>query len=282
MSEPITPATGHPAGGAAAGPLQQFVEHVEHVLHFQTLDIAGFKVHIDTLAYSWAIVLLLSVMALWLRPRLKLLPGPLSLQHLLEMLVGMFTGMAENLMGHEGRKYVPFVLTLFVFILCCNWTGLIPTLIPPSRDVNTTVGLALVSFLAFNFFGIRKKGLFRWIRHFIDPIPKLWREMEGWQKHVFCTLLLPLFLALNIVEEVARIISLSMRLFGNIMGEHVAAAVFLGLVTFMWFGGFWAGFLFEPFPLFIWMIGLLAGFIQALVFSLLTLAYIGGAVGEHH
>lgn len=266
----------------AANPLEQFAHHVEHALHFQNLTIGGYKFHIDTLAYSWAIVISLIIITFIIKGRLKQVPKALSIQHLLELLVNMFTGMADNLMGHEGRKYVPFVLTLFLFILCCNWTGLIPTLIPPSRDVNTTIGLALVSFLAFNFFGIQKKGLFRWIAHFIDPIPKLWHEMEAPTKYFFIPVLLPLFLALNIVEEVARIISLSMRLFGNIMGEHVVVAVFLGLVTYMWFGGVWAGFLFEPFPLFIWMLGLLAGFIQALVFSLLTLAYIGGAVGEHH
>lgn len=273
MNEPEIQAAAH-----AVSPMDQFAEHVEHSLHFSSIG----NLHIDTLAYSWAIIILLIIVAFSVGKRLKRIPKALSVQHLLELLVNMFNGMAENLIGHEGHKYVPFVLTLFIFILLCNWIGLIPTFIPPSRDVNTTIGLALISFIAFNYFGVRKKGVFKWIIHFIDPIPKLWREMEGWQRYIFVPVLLPLFLALNIVEEVARIISLSMRLFGNIMGEHVVVAVFLGLVTFMWFGKFWAGFLFEPFPLFIWLIGLLAGFIQALVFSLLTLAYISGAVGEHH
>ena len=268
--------------GHDANPMEEFAHHVEHALHFKSLTIGGYTVHIDTLAYSWGIVILLALVAFIVGSRLKQVPKALSLQHLFEMLLNMFNGMAENLMGREGRKYVPFVATLFIFILCSNWTGLIPTFIPPSRDVNTTLGLALISFLAFNLFGIQKKGLFKWIAHFIDPIPKLWHDMEGAMKYIFVPILLPLFLVLNIVEEVARIVSLSMRLFGNIMGEHVVIAVFLGLVTFMSFGGTWVGIVFEPFPLFIWMLGLLAGFIQALVFSLLTLAYISGAVMEHH
>jgi F-type H+-transporting ATPase subunit a len=192
----------------------------------------------------------------------------------------------------------------------------------PTSSYNTTLALALISFFAFNWFGIKKNcfpskehehhlegeghahhsvdpftGFVHWLGHYIQPVPMLWRTMDGGMKYVLVPMLLFLFLFLNIMEEVARILSLSLRLFGNISGEHqVKMTLFDVMRSFLAqsAAGMRAGdFLVGPAwlgvsgmiwgaALFATLLGALAGFVQAMVFTMLSLVYISHAVADEH
>lgn len=195
----------------------------------------------------------------------------------------------------------------------------------PTASYNTTLALALISFFAFNWFGIKKNvfpnwgasahahhhegddhahhssgglgGLVTWILHYVQPTPMLWRSMEGGLKYALVPLLGLLFICLNIMEEFARIVSLSLRLFGNISGEHQVKMTlmdvmrsFLGqsvmgfkagnmIVGPAWMGV--AGMIYGA-ALFATLLGALAGFVQAMVFTMLSLVYIAHAVADEH
>lgn len=281
-------------------------------------------------------------------------------------------GMAADMIGRGSRQYVPFLMSLFLFILASNWSSLVPLPVleyhppaaahgvsghgvdsihdeaeryvdeklneappapehilfePPTASYNTTLALALISFFAFNWFGIKKNvfpnwgatgahhhdeheghghahhssggigGFFSWLGHFIQPTPMLWNSLDAPMKYFLCPLLLMLFLCLNIIEEFARILSLSLRLFGNISGEHqVKASLFTVMRGFLSqsLTGFSAGnFLAGPswlvvgtliwgVSLFATLLGALAGFVQAMVFMMLSLVYIAHAVADEH
>lgn len=270
-------------------------------MEFCKVHFDGYTVHFDTLVYSWGIVILLILLAFIARKRMKIIPA--TIQSLFEVIYFWLAGLAEGMIGKNGRNYVPFVMTIFLFILCANWVAMIPTFIPPSRDINTTAAYALISFMSFTYFGIvkafksvkeRRKitgvklffaGAWKWFSHYFEPVPSLWKELDGAMRYVLCPVLLILFFFLNVIEELARVLSLSIRLMGNIMGEHLAMAVFLGLVVaagqltiisastkvLVWFSS-----------AFVVLLGALSGFIQAMIFSVLTLSYISHAVAEEH
>jgi len=263
---------------------------------------------------TWLAVAFLIVMASLARPKIGLIPKGLAA--LFEHVYAYFADLAEGMIGEQGKRYVPFIMTVFLFVLCSNWMGLIPGLEAPTSSLNTTLAMAIVSFLAFNFYGIRRsmenalahgtgskpallfRGFVRWLAHFIEPTPTLWHSLEGGMKYVMVPPLCLLFLFLNIVEEVARLVSLSMRLFGNMMGEHKAVFTLWALVIVFEsqmmqaprtlagvFAGFGQGVLMLVIwgsSLFVTLIGTLAGFIQAFIFAILTLYYISHAVADGH
>jgi F-type H+-transporting ATPase subunit a len=264
---------------------------------------------------AWLAMALLIGMAVAARPRIGLIPSGLAA--LFEHIYEYFADLAEGMIGRgQGKRYVPFIMTVFLFILASNWMGLIPYLEAPTSSLNTTLAMAIVSFVAFNFYGIRRnmenalahghgsklslilKGFVTWLVHFIEPTPTLWRSLEGGMRYVMVPPLCVLFLFLNIVEEVARLISLSMRLFGNMMGEHKAVLTLWGLVIVFEsqmmqaprtlagaVAGFGQGvlmFVIWGSSLFVTLIGTLAGFIQAFIFAILTLYYISHAVADSH
>lgn len=268
--------------------MERLSEEIHHAVQFKTWYPFGhapigesqsiwnsWGLHLDTLVWTWIAMAMLIAFALVQRRQLALVPKSRSSQNLLEMVWDFFAGIAHDLVGEDAKRYMPIVLSVFFFVLFGNLFGLIPMFIPYTRDVNTTVGLALFSFLAFTYFGVAKKGFGKWVLHFMDPVPSLAHTLEGGMKYIMIPILFVLFVALNFIEEFARIISLSMRLFGNIMGKHIVMAILLGLTVFL-------NFIFEPLPIFVWLIGLIASMVQAMIFALLTLAYIAGAVGEHH
>jgi F0F1-type ATP synthase membrane subunit a len=197
----------------------------------------------------------------------------------------------------------------------------------PTSSYNTTLALALISFFAFNWFGIKKNvfphwgaeeshgahahegddhghhssggfgGFVNWLLHYIQPTPMLWSSMDGVLKYALVPLLCILFLCLNIMEEFARILSLSLRLFGNIYGEHQLKVTLLDVMRSFLLSslqGFQAGNLISgPFwvvvagviwgaSIFATLLGTLAGFIQAMVFTMLSLVYIAHAVADEH
>jgi F-type H+-transporting ATPase subunit a len=237
-------------------------------------------------AVPWAIVaaLILAVLSFIGTRRMRRVPR--GLQTVMEFVVTGFTNFAQSMMGEErGRDFAPFVGTLFIFIMVMNLIGLVPGMKSATANLNTTAALAIIVFLATQFYGMRTHGVLGYFKHMVADVLIL-----PWYLAVF---LIPFMLVLHLISEFVRPLSLAMRLFGNIMGKEVVLAILAGLatVTFALFGLHVAGFevlgnyvslnvpgAFGP-P----MLGLAAalvplailmGIIQALVFSLLASLYI--------
>ena len=186
---------------------------------------------------------------------------PDGLQNFLEMVVEGLESLVVGVIGARGRTYVPFVGTLFVYIFTQNWMGLIPGLKSPTSSINTTAGLAICVFFYVQWVGLRENGLKHYILHLMGS-PK---DTVGWA-------MVPLNLPLHILEEFIRPLSLSLRLFGNVLGEDALIAIFTGL------GILALSFIHSPvgLPLQLpfMMLAMLTGTIQALVFSLLSTIYL--------
>lgn len=327
---------------------------------------SGFGLH-EKLIVGSTIIVVLFVVLLGVLARGQIGIVPTGLAAAFEHVFDWIDGMSEEMIGHGSRQYVPFLMSLFLFILFSNWSGLLPlpaltygaqsTAVhsaseashapevagvehseevhlpgeagepflfePPTSSYSTTLALAMISFFAFNWFGIKKNvfpkwgaahsahegdehshhsaggvgGFFTWLGHFIQPTPMLWQSLDAPMKYFLCPLLFILFLCLNIVEELARILSLSLRLFGNISGEHQVKSNLFGVMrgflqqSFkgltsgdMVAGPGWlavSGLIFGA-SLFATLLGALAGFIQAMVFTMLSLVYIAHAVADEH
>jgi F-type H+-transporting ATPase subunit a len=178
---------------------------------------------------------------------------PGRLQVFLEQLVNGLRGMIEGQVGHgAGDRYLAVVGAFTLFIFFSNVSGLFYFLTPPSANPNVTFALAGISFVLYNVIGIRKHG-FGYLKHFLGPI---W-----W--------LAPLFLIVELISHAARWLSLGLRLFGNMTGEHMVSGVFNQLVPLL-------------LPLPIMGLGLFAAVIQTFIFIMLTTVYIAGAEAEEH
>jgi len=179
-------------------------------------------------------------------------PGPL--QHMLELVVGGLRDLLHEIVGHDSDRFLPIIGAFATFIFLSNIFGLFYFLQPPTANVNTTFALSLTSFLYFNYQGIRKQGLIGYLKHFMGPV--VW--------------LAPIFFIIEMIGNLARILSLGMRLFGNILGEHTATGIFMGMLP-----------LILPWPMM--GLGIFGAFLQTFVFIMLTMVYISGAVAaEEH
>ena len=206
----------------------------------------------------FAALLLILVFGLSARPK-KMVPG--GLQNLGEALLGGLNDFFLGILGPDGKKYVPFVGSLFLYIVTMNWMGLIPFLKAPTSSLNTTLALALVVFVYVQYIGITKNGIGGYLYHFAGQ-PK---DAIGWGSAV---LLFPL----EIMGELIKPISLSCRLFGNILSEDILLAVLVALgVTAIAFLNSPIGL---PLHLPFLLLSTLFGLIQGLVFSLLASIYI--------
>ena len=206
--------------------------------------------HLVVVSYTWFIMALLALFSFLATRRMNILPA--GFQNVMEVVVEGFDNLITESMGHEGRKFFPLIATLGLYILTSNLLGLIPGFESPTSNLNTTVSMAVVVFVTTHVVGIRVHG-FKYIKQFLGPI---W-----W--------LTPLMLPIEIVSHLARPLSLSVRLFGNIMGEDKVLAVVVLLVPFL-----------VPLPVFVLMI--FTSFIQTIVFMLLAMMYIAGAMEGAH
>lgn len=178
------------------------------------------------------------------------------LQQISEMLVGGLSSMLDDTIGPgAARRFLPLIGGLSLFIFLSNFAGQFYFLQPPTQNVNTTFTLSVLAFLFYHVMGLRKHGL-GYFKQFLGPGPP---PMWMW----------PLMLPLEIISHVARALSLGVRLFGNIFGEHIAAGIFFGLVPFL-----------VPLPLM--ALGLLAAVLQTFIFVMLTTVYIAGAEADEH
>ncbi|HEY5765202.1 MAG TPA: F0F1 ATP synthase subunit A [Candidatus Deferrimicrobiaceae bacterium] len=173
-----------------------------------------------------------------------------TLRNLLELILAFLVGLAEDIIGHKAKQYVPLLATCFIFILFMNLLGLIPGFVPPTDQMNITVGLAVVIFLSTHYFGVREHGI-AYFKHFLGPV---W-----WMA--------PIMLPIEIVSHLARPMSLSLRLMGNITGDHLVVGIFLGLVPFV-------------VPSIFYGLGVFVSFMQAFIFTVLSMIYISGAVAH--
>jgi len=206
--------------------------------------------HLVVVSYSWFVMAMLALFSFLATRRMSIIPG--RMQNVMETVLGGFDDLLTETMGPEGRRFFPLIATLGLYILTSNLLGLFPGFESPTANLNTTVSMALVVFVTTHVVGIRLHGL-KYVKHFLGPI---W-----W--------LTPLMLVIEIVSHLARPLSLSVRLFGNIMGEDKVLAVVVLLVPFL-----------VPLPVFVLMI--FTSFIQTVVFMLLAMMYIAGAMEEAH
>jgi F-type H+-transporting ATPase subunit a len=206
--------------------------------------------HLVVVAYSWFVMAMLTLFSFLATRRMNMLPG--KFQNAMEAVLGGFDDLLVETMGPEGRKFFPLIATLGLYILTSNLLGLLPGFESPTANLNTTVSMAVVVFMMTHVVGIRIHG-FKYVKHFMGPV---W-----W--------LTPIMMPIEIISHLSRPLSLSVRLFGNIMGEDIVLAVVILLVPFL-----------VPLPVFVLMI--FTSVIQTLVFMLLTMMYIAGAMEEAH
>jgi F-type H+-transporting ATPase subunit a len=179
--------------------------------------------------------------------------NPGKLQHVLEVVVEFLNSQLEEIIGHGGKKYLPMIATIGIFIFLMNIVGLVPGFMPPTSNVNVTAGCAIVVFLYYNYLGMRKQGLFRYLKHFCGPV--------AWMA--------PLMIPIEIISHLARPFSLTVRLFANIYGEELIIMVFFGLLPLI-------------LPLPIMGLAIFTSLLQAFIFMVLTMIYVAGAVAEEH
>jgi len=200
-----------------------------------------------TVVYTWIIMALTAILFFLLGRGLKV--RPTRLQNALEWLVEALDGLIASMIPKQHRILLPLVGTLAVFIATANLGGLIPGLKSPTSDLNTPLALAIVVFFSVHYYGIRAHGLLGHLRHYVEPV----------------FFLLPI----EVAGELARTMSLTFRLFGNILGEEIVIAVlFLVLPAIV------------PVPMMLFSI--FTSIIQAYVFVMLTVVYLGGAVQAQH
>jgi len=181
--------------------------------------------------------------------KLSLIPS--KLQSILEIIIQTFENLLTDFIGEEGKKYLPMVGTVGLFILFCNLAGLVPGFMAPTSKFNVTVACALVVFIYYHWQGIKTQGLFKYLKHFMGPIP----------------LLAPLLLPIEIISHFSRPVSLSMRLYGNIFAEELLIVVIASIIPF-----------FLPLPFMV--MAIFTALIQSFVFVMLACIYIAGAVAH--
>ncbi|MCK5163751.1 MAG: F0F1 ATP synthase subunit A [Desulfobacula sp.] len=178
---------------------------------------------------------------------------PKTAQNVFETLISGLEEFMVTVTGEEGRKSYPLVLTIFLFVLLGNLMGLVPAFFPPTANINTTLGLALIAVLWSHVIGVQQHG-FKYIKHFLGPVPAM----------------IPLFFPIEVIGHTARVLSLTFRLFGNMAGHELVVGILLGL----------GGMFLAPLP--VMALGSFVALVQAFVFFLLSTMYIAGAIEESH
>jgi F-type H+-transporting ATPase subunit a len=249
---------------------------MEAIEHPPIFSLPGIPDHVT---YTWLVMGILAGLTFIASRNLQLVPR--GLQNFLEVILEQFQQIIDDVMGPEGRKYLPLLATLGLFILTANLMGLVPGTAGVTSNLNTNAACALVVFIAYHWIGVRKQGLIPYLKHFAGPVPMA---------------LKPLMFVIEIISHLARPLSLTLRLFGNMVGGHILLAVIFLLMTqlILWalsgsvpgaiIGGtggivtivFTVGFLYP--------LKILVAFLQAFIFVMLTMLYISGAIeeGEHH
>ena len=201
--------------------------------------------------YTWLIMIILIVLGVLATKKISLVPG--KAQNVFELLISGLEEFMVDIVGEEGRWFLPLAATIFIFIFISNLSGLIPGFFPPTASINTNLGCAVVVFIFTHYLGVKHHGA-AYVKHFMGPV---W-----W--------MVPLIMPIEIIGHLARILSLTFRLFGNMAGHELVL-----MILFMLAGAFFA-------PLPIMALGIFVAFVQAFVFFLLSIMYFSGAMEEAH
>ncbi|MDX2154221.1 MAG: F0F1 ATP synthase subunit A [Bryobacteraceae bacterium] len=199
------------------------------------------------------VAVIIMIVFAFLRPRLSM-DRPGKLQHIFEEVYGFLHNQADEAVGHHGVKWVAFFGTLFIFILFANLIGVIPSFESPTMFPAVPAGCAIAAFLYYNYLGMKENGVGKYLAHFVGPMP----------------LLAPLMIPIEIISHLARPLSLTIRLYANMYAGEQVTLAFLGL-TYLVFPAIFMG------------LHVFVSFLQAFVFTLLTMIYVGGATAhEEH
>jgi F-type H+-transporting ATPase subunit a len=213
-------------------------------IHQLIIPVFGHNIaiNLEVVIMTWIVFVLLIALGLFASYKRKILPRPI--QALGELIVSVLYDLTEDALGKElAKTYAPLVCALFMFLLISNWLGIIPHLEEPTKDLNTTFGLGIMGFFIAHYAGIKSKGFKAYIKEYFQPI----------------FFMMPL----NVIGELAKIVSISFRLFGNVMGGSIIILV----VSYLTYSLVLPPFLYAFFGLFV-------GTIQAFVFTMLTVVYI--------
>jgi len=258
------------------------VEIIEHPPIFRLPGMAQY----DHVTYTWLVMLVLTVLAIAATRNVALVPR--GMQNFFEIVLEQFNQMIDDVMGPEGRRYLPLIATLGLFILTSNLVGLVPGFAGPTTTINTNAACALVVFVSYHWIGIRKQGALAYLNHFSGPMP--W----SWGMAPIKLLMIPI----ELISHMARPLSLTLRLFGNMTGGHILLAIIFflmgldGLIGWALSGsvvgaviGGLGGAIMIVFTIgFLYPLKLLVSVLQAFIFVMLTMMYIAGAIeeSEHH
>ena len=249
------------------------MEAIEHPPIFRLPGIP------DHVLYTWVVMLILIGVAWAASRRASLVPG--GVQNFVEVILEQFIQMIDDVIGSDGRRYLPLIGTLGLFILVSNLMGLVPGLMSPTGNLMTNAACALVVFFAYHYIGIKRQGLGHYLKHFMGPVPAL----------------APLMIPIEVISHLARPLSLTLRLFGNMTGGHILLAIIFflmglnGLIGFALSGslggiivGGIGGAVMIVFTVgFLYPLKILVSFLQAFIFVMLTMLYIASAVeGAEH
>lgn len=235
----------------------------------------------DHVTYTWLVMIILAAFAFAASRHVQLVPR--GAQNVFEVILEQFQQMIEDVMGHEGLRYLPIIASLGLFILTGNLLGLVPGMAGPTANLNTTAACALVVFFTYHWIGVRKQGAINYLKHFMGPVPLA---------------LKPLMFVIEIISHLARPLSLTLRLFGNMVGGHILLAIIFFLMGLQGLIG-WAlsgsvagavvggigGAVMVVFTVgFLYPLKMLVSLLQAFIFVMLTMLYISGAIeeSEHH
>jgi F-type H+-transporting ATPase subunit a len=209
----------------------------------------------DHIVMCLLIVAGLTVLCLFLRTRLRV-EQPGKLQLLLEDVVTLLQGMLKENIGDKGPKYLPLVGAIGIFIFLANMIGKIPGFMSPTANLNVTLGCAVTVWVYYHLQGIRTQGILAYVKHFflMPGVPVLMAPIMGF---------------IEIISHLSRVMSLSLRLFGNIFGEEMIVIIIASIVPFI-----------APLPMMV--LGVVTGTLQAYIFILLTMIYLAGAVHSEH
>jgi F-type H+-transporting ATPase subunit a len=228
---------------------------VSALLGMLGFHVEGHEVIPPYLVMTMLIVALVTVVCLIMKSRLSV-ENPGKFQILLEDGVMAIVGLLEEWIGADGRRYLPVIFTLGLFILLGNYAGLIPGLMAPTSNINVTVGLAITTWVYYHFQGFKKQGVVNYLKHFaVPPGAPVWMA--------------PLMLIIELISHTSRLLSLSLRLFGNIFGEELVIVILGSIIPVI-------------IPLPMMFLGLFTGGLQAFIFVLLSIIYLQAAVAVEH
>ncbi|PIP36553.1 MAG: ATP synthase F0 subunit A [Desulfobacterales bacterium CG07_land_8_20_14_0_80_52_14] len=218
---------------------------------FEAVGLGHFAHAYPHVIYSWVVMAILIIAGALAAKGVSMIPS--KGQNFFEVIIAGIEDFMVDITGEEGRWLLPIIATVFIYIFTCNLIGLVPGFFPPTASLNTTASCALTVVIFTHIIGIKYHGA-KYIKHFLGPV---W-----W--------MIPIIFPIELIGHLARILSLTFRLFGNMMGHELVLAILFAL----------AGAFFAPLP--IMGLGIFVALVQAFVFFLLSIMYFTGAMEHAH